>query len=453
MKYLLLFTCAALMLAGATAHGQGIKIMPGTTFKHTGGTYNLVLAGGAHFENNAAVQTANLNIKATGSGSSNIKGSAPLQIARLLVNKAPGQNIVLQKDITVGNSVNFSSGLVNLNNHILLLGDTALLVNETETSRITGSTGGSVMVVRNINSPLAENPGNLGLIITSGANWGNTQIKRGHAVFPTAGAGGSITRSFEITPTNNTGLNSFLRAYYFDAELNALDENNLDFYQSANGGLTWTNIGSAGRNTTQNFVNINGIQQVSMLTLSTISSPLPLYLSAIRATCLNNRPELQWRLEYISDAAFFQVQKSRDSKEWQNLEGTIKVEASTDHEYRFTDITEPFPFYRLQCISVDHSIYYSPVLPVNCQDAGYAFRLLQNPVQGSLRIGIDTKTHISARLQVTDMAGRILLTRELNIQPGNSSQEYDVHGFAAGMYQLQVTANNELLWQAKFVNQ
>lgn len=453
MKYSLLYACAALMLAGTTASGQGIRIMPGTTFKHTGGAYNLVLAGGAHFENNAAVQTANLTIKATGSGNSDLKGTAPLQVARLLVNKAPGQNIVLQKDITVGTNVSFTSGLVNLNSHILMLGDTALLVNESETSRITGSTGGSVMVIRNLNSPLAENPGNLGLVITSGANWGNTQIKRGHAVFPTAGAGGNITRSFEITPTNNSGLNSFLRAYYFDAELNALDENNLDFYQSANGGTVWTNIGSASRNTAQNFVNINGIQQVSLLTLSTISSPLPLYMAAIRATCLNNRPELQWRLEYISDATFFQVQKSRDSKEWQSLEGTIKVERSTDHEYHYTDITEPYPFYRLQCISVDNSIYYSPVLPVNCQDASYAFRLLQNPVQGSLRIGVDAKANINAKLQATDMAGRVLLVRELNIQPGSSSQEYDLHGFAAGMYQLQVTANNQVLWQAKFVNQ
>src|SRR6218665_438654 len=134
MKHSLLYACAALMLTGNTASGQGIRIMPGTTFKHTGGAYNLVLAGGAHFQNNAAVQTANLTIKATGSGNSDLKGTAPLQIARLLVNKAPGQNIVLQKDITVGNSVTFSTGLINLNNHILMLGDTALLVNESETS-------------------------------------------------------------------------------------------------------------------------------------------------------------------------------------------------------------------------------------------------------------------------------------------------------------------------------
>ncbi len=77
--------------------------------------------------------------------------------------------------------------------------------------------------------------------------------------------------------------------YYLEAELNALDESTLDFFRSDDGGAQWSNIGAVGRNTAQNFVNINGVQTMALFTLSAAGNPLPLEFSNIRISCAANQ--------------------------------------------------------------------------------------------------------------------------------------------------------------------
>lgn len=413
----------------------------------------MVLSGGAGFENNAAVQTSALILKATGDGSNAIKGTAPLSIAKLDLSKTPGQAVVLQKNLSVGSSIFFSNGLVNLNGFTLTLGDTAYLDGENENSRIMSTSTGGIQVTQNLNSPLAENPGNLGLIITSGANWGNTTIRRGHTPFTNGGGGSSIARSYTVTPTNNTGLNAFLRVYYLDAELNGLNENALDFTQSGNGGASWNNLGSASRNTTLNFVNLNGVQQMTLFTLTPGNNPLPLQLVYINASCMHNRPQLQWKIADAADLSHFVVQKSRDSKTWEDLEGDIAIDPSTDHEYAVTDVTEPYPYYRLESVSTSSHVSYSQVQTVNCQGDDYRFRLLQNPVSTSLRIGTSAASRITTRVVIFDMLGRMMLSRDLAVAAGEADVEFNLDGFARGTYQVQVIFRNEAIWQTKFVKQ
>ncbi len=176
MNRIFIYPLLALLLTAAVSNAQGIKIMPGTTFKLTGGSYNLVLHDGAHLENNASLQNNNLVVKATGTGTSEIKGTGALGIGGMQVNKNPGQSIVLQKNLDVAQGVYFTSGLVDLNGFDLILADTALLVNETGTSRIAG-TGGAVQITRILDAPWPKTWGTWAWSSLSGANWGSTQIK------------------------------------------------------------------------------------------------------------------------------------------------------------------------------------------------------------------------------------------------------------------------------------
>jgi hypothetical protein len=441
----------SLLLAAGISHGQGMKIMPGTTFKLTGGTYNMVLTGNMHLENNAPVNNSTLVIKGTGASSS-LRGTAPLTVANLLVNKTAGQNLQLQKNITVADGVTFTSGLLDLNGFDLVLADTAALNGESETSRVTG-TGGAVQITQNLNAPLAENPGNLGLVITSGANWGSTVIRRSPAVNSSLNGGSSIRRSYQVTPANNTGLSTFLRMYYLDAELNALDENVLDFYRTDNGGTNWTNIGSASRNTTQNFVNVNGLQTMGMFTLSTTNNPLPIALSAFSAACVNNRAELQWRIDNPATVAFFRIDKSKDGQVWENIADQIKVQSQAGYTYTFTDVAPVYPYYRLQAAAPDGAVSYSPVQQVNCDHKGYSFRLVQNPVTDN-RVMINVQAYApldEVALLVYDLEGRLLQRQTIGIAAGSSGLTAGVPGLAKGMYLVQIRHQQEILWQTKFI--
>lgn len=452
MNRIFFYTLLGSLFAAQYGFAQGMKIMPGTTFKLTGGSYNLVLADGAHFENNSPVQTGNLVLKATGAGTSQIRGSAPLSVAQVRLDKTAGQQLVLQKNLDVRQGVYFNSGLLDLNGFDLVLADTALLVNETNASRITGNAG-AVQITQNLDAPLAENPGNLGLVITSAANWGSTQVRRSHKNNTNPGGGGaSVGRNFRVTPANNSGLSAFLRVYYLDAELNGLDENTLEYFRSEDGGVQWSSIGAAGRNTTQNFVNINGLQTMAMFTLSTLGNALPLAFTDTRISCAANRVYLEWRYESPVQGAFFRVDKSRDGAVWHNVAAHLKVETSPSYRYSFTDDTEPYPYYRLQYVAVDGSVAYSPVREVNCRESGYAFKLVQNPVGSQVRIWIQGKTATTVSARVYDLQGRLLLERPAEaVNAGVSYLNIDVSSLAAGVYLLQLGNTSGALWQVKFV--
>lgn len=447
------FILPCILLCSIIVVAQGIKIMPGTTFKLVGGSLNVVCAGATHFENNALVQSNNLILKATGNGSSQIKGSGALSVRQILVNKSAGQSLSLLKNVNVADDVTFSTGLLDLNGNNILLADTALLLNESETSRIVGSLGGSVQIQNNLNAPLAENPGNLGLIITSGANWGNTVIRRSHNTFTNPGGGSSIARSYYVQPANNAGLNAFIRMYYMDAEINGLDENAFDFFHSSDGGALWTNIGSVSRNTTLNFVNINGIQSMSTLTLSPTNNPLPLLLTDMVANCSHNKARLQWRTASPQSVSFFRVVKSKDGVAWEVAAARIDVMSDASHLYMFTDATSPSPFYRLESLSADGAVAYSPVFKIDCNEESLGFSLLQNPIENALHIGVTSKNNLEAEIQVFDLQGRLMITRPLKISPGTTKVSIDAGPLAAGVYQLRISGQQELFWRVKFVKQ
>lgn len=451
MNRIYLYPLLGLMLAGYVSSAQGIKVMPGTTFKLTGGSYNLVLHDGAHLENNTPIVGNNLVLKASGTGNSELKGTGALSVARVQVSKAAGQNIVLQKNVDVAEGVYFTSGLLNLNGFDVILASTALLVNETDASRITGNAG-AVQITQTLDAPLAENPGNLGLVITSGANWGSTQIRRSHnSQINPGGGGNSINRSFLVTPANNTGLSTFLRMYYLDVELNALNESSLDFFRSDDNGVNWSNAGAVGRNTTQNFVNINGVQTMSLFTLSTTGNALPLEFANVRISCVANRVQLQWQYDDPLSGAYFRVDKSRDGSTWHNIEDKIAVEPSSGYKYSYTDVGEPYPYYRLQYVTPDGKVAYAPVEEVNCRESGNVFKLMQNPVGNIVRVQIQAKDAMDMTVRVYDMQGRLLLDQPGQITSGVSYLNVDVSGIASGIYMMQVSNTQGTLWQVKFV--
>lgn len=63
-----------------------------------------------------------------------------------------------------------------------------------------------------------------------------------------------------------------------------------------------------------------------------------------------------------------------------------------------------------------------------------------NPASGIARLGITMEAGQEASLEVFDMLGRRVLTRPVPPEPGRSTIDLDVSRFAAGLYQVRVTA-------------
>jgi hypothetical protein len=266
-NYLLL-----LMLGFVSSSTLGqLKITSGTQWVNEGAV--VVVLNDIDLVNDGTVMPGNSTIKFTGNTATIIGGSTPVSFHDLEMAKTGSNKISLSANIFVARQVLFTSGLLDLNLHNLTLASSAYLQNETESSRVTGTNGGEVIITLPMDAPAASNPGNLGAIITSASNLGAVTIRRGHRSQSGTGMQGSIQRYFDISPTNNAALGATFRYHYFDAELNGQVENSLRLFKSTDAGINWSNENFSIRNTTDNYLEI-GVNSFSRWTASSFGAPL-----------------------------------------------------------------------------------------------------------------------------------------------------------------------------------
>src|SRR4030095_193759 len=307
-KFLLLYK---ILFVSLPAFAQ-LRISSGTQWVNSGNA-NLVVSN-MDFVNDGSFSGAG-SIKFTGNQNSTISGTNQPGLNILEVSKANNGKIVLQRNIGVSYSINFISGLLDLNNNNILLDPVANLAGESEDSRIIGSNGGFVEITQNLNAPLAANPGNLGATLTSNTNLGSVTMRRGHVPQTGTGLTSSIQRYYLVTPQSNGGLNATLRLKYFDAELNGQNENILVAYQSNDNGANWINLSQTNRNTNADYVEKSGVNSLSLQTLGndTSSGPLSgLVFNAKRKK--STEVELTWSTITETNMLGFEVQRKLDNE-------------------------------------------------------------------------------------------------------------------------------------------
>lgn len=218
---------AALTVEGDLANeGSGEILLDGT-----------LLLGGDLTNNSSTLLTSGTGECAlVGSSPQTIDGSNSSRFSGLTQNNASGT--ILNQTILVDGILLMTSGTIDLNGQTLDLGATGEISGETDANRIFG-TSGSIEALRDLNGPSGDNIAGMGVAITSAVDMGSTTITRSHAALA-VGSGTSIERTFDIQPTNNTGLDATLRIEYFDSELNGQDPNALIQWRQANGAANWT---------------------------------------------------------------------------------------------------------------------------------------------------------------------------------------------------------------------
>ncbi len=175
----------------------------------------------------------------------------------LKINNPSGTS--LANNVTVNDSLIIQLGTLDLGTRILTVSPTGQLY-ESPGNIVKGTTG-YLITTRSINAPSSLDVGGFGAVLTTSANLGSTEIRRGHSVR----TGGSIKRYYDITPANNSGLNATLVFKYDDSELNLRPEKSLKLFKSTNSGSTWTNMGGT-VNVSTNEITITGLSSFSRWT-------------------------------------------------------------------------------------------------------------------------------------------------------------------------------------------
>jgi len=418
-----------------------VVIQPGTTVAVSG---NLVLNNTDLLCNgifNAGFGTVWL----TGVNSTSFSGSGVPVIGNLQLNTGPTTSLSLNTGLQVSGVLNFQSGLVQLNGQQLQLTGSAILQSESETSRITGITGGSVTAsATGVSGPNQLNIGNLGAMLTSSANLGNVTITRSHvpAVNPSNSALQGMQRTFLIQPQNDVSLNANLRFYYFNAELNGNDPSTLSLWKSTDG-VNWNIIGADIRDATNKYVEKDGLTDLSYWTLSDASNPLPLNLETFSVICAGSYASVQWQTGEESNLDYFLVQRSADGTNWTTLGKVPATNNPTGAAYVYKDLQPPgTAFYRLEIVDRDGNISYSPVFQGGCSDIAMPFMVYPNPADGQAVAQLSVRQMVTARVLILDINGQQVYNSTWNLQPGMNQFVLPLYGLASGNYIVKVLLPN-----------
>jgi hypothetical protein len=434
-KFLTIVFC----LSAALCRAQ-LLIQSGAGFYPTG-SVNIVLQDMDMINNGSITATlGNETFVFSGNSSNSISGTAHTVFKNLKINKTAGQTLTLNRNVQIGNAVMMVSGNIDIGVYILGLAEGAALSGESDVSKIMSSSPSGYLYYNSVlNAPNNQEPGKLGLVITSQANIGSTTIRRHHIAQPIGSGQSSISRYYEVFPTNNSGLNATLKFKYLDSELNGLNESTLTLWKQE-GASAYTDQGAESRDVNTNFVQKSGINSFSNWTLATSSGPLPVRLITFTAKSMEkNSIQLDWETEMESNFKEFEIQRSSDPKtDFLRLSsvGSHSGKSGKGTYYFLDDTPQPglLYYYRLKMIDIDESYAYSKIVTGIAQGQD-PVNVFPNPA--TTWIQIHAKDPVE-RIELLTISGRTLLDQEAN-PIGN---KLDLPQLAPGNYLLRVLLKN-----------
>jgi hypothetical protein len=262
------------------------------------------------------------------------------------------------------------------------------------------------------------------------------------------GAGYSISRRYEIHPTNNSGLNATFRFQYFDHELTydglSTMEADLDLWRF--NGTTWDNQNAVVDEVANTLTKTN-IPQFSEWTAAGMNTPLPVNVSAMSVECGGLYPSFNWTTVSEQDANAFIIQQSADGKSWKEM-GTVAAAGNSDRvlQYSFSlkNMNSQSAYVRLVLRNADASTQAFNPVAVSCRQSVQkeVMSLYPNPNSGSFSIDLKSITEGNITVKVMNTMG-VEVAEQLHNAARSNKIKMDLNGFASGIYQVLVGPEGE----------
>ncbi|MBX2976964.1 MAG: T9SS type A sorting domain-containing protein [Ignavibacteriaceae bacterium] len=368
----------------------------------------------------------------------------PATVKGLNISNANG--VTLGSNLTVNGQLIVSSGYLDLNGNNVTLGSDATLV-EAPNATVKGLTG-KISATRSLNNPSAVNVAGLGAVITSASNLGETVVERYHSA-RTGNSNSSIYRYYLISPANNSNLNATFRYYYDESELQGIVESNLILYKSETAEPnSWTKVGGA-VNTTNNYVEVSGVNSFSYWTAADSMNPIPVEFSLLSASVASNRATIAWETASETNNKGFEVERlSSVSDSWLKIgfvEGKGNTTETSNYSFRDNEKLSGKYSYRIKQIDFDGTYSHSELVEV---DFGIPteFGLNQNypnPFNPSTTIEFQVPSDSNVEIKLYDVLGNEVSTL-LNEkrEAGIHSINVKLNNLGTGVYYYRMSAGN-----------
>lgn len=184
---------------------------------------------------------------------------------------------------------------------------------------------------------------------------------------------------------------------------------------------------------------------------------LPLELIAFTGWYNGGENELHWTTATEINSAYFGVEKSINGIDFYQI-GVVEAAGNSlielNYEFFDDDPVSGINYYRLKMMDVDGAFEYSNTIAIRVdEDGGPQFIVYPNPVASTLNFSINSNADQTVIVEFTDIPGRKLLHRKLDLHEGQNTFSIDVSLFASATYFIYYYTDTGLLEVARFVKE
>ena len=444
MKKIFLLLVALALAFNLFAQGS-FRISGGASVNSSGPAYFVL--NNTSIVNNGTFQQLGSNgfVMLVGSSNTSLSGTGTNSLNTILLVKGGGATFDLQSNLSIASKIDFSGGLLNLNNSQLNLGSTGFFSNESETSRAYTNGTGYIEASGNLNAPTSVNLGNLGAVITSSVNMGNTVVRRGHAVQNGVyGSNSSIRRYFDIVPTNNLNLKAVLGFYYFDAELNGISEVSLYQWKSKDN-TTWNFTGADTRDVSTDYIEKKSINWFGRWTLATataptITCPNDMTVSSNQKGCKASVSFVASVTGIPSPTITYSIGNTVITSPYVFSKGATTVTATASNGV-LPDATCTFTV-NVVCGTVTSPVTVAEGQQQETMPASLSVTAMPNPSASYFTLNIKSSNPHPVTVRITDVLGRVVAVR--SVIAANTSFNFG-HQYLPGIYFVQVVQQKTIV--------
>ncbi|HEV7382213.1 MAG TPA: M1 family aminopeptidase, partial [Dyadobacter sp.] len=192
-------------------------------------------------------------------------------------------------------------------------------------------------------------------------------------------------------------------------------------------------------------------------TVKKVEAPLPVLFTYFKANCGTEGVTLKWGTSSEINADYFEIEKSKDGKQWSVVGNTAANGTPTlSQDYRFADTNnDEVAYYRIAEHAEDGKVMYSRIVQSDCPaEFMEKLNLSPNPVADKIEIKGDVGEVAVESYSIYDPLGRLMMrvqhVKDAETKKGNIS----VSSLVPGIYILQIeTGKGKLSRSLKFLKQ
>lgn len=415
---------------------QQIKIGSGTHLISTEGTHIVLHSIGIQNEGAVILDTADW----TGGDSSSIAGDGVTVFKTLNLNK-PDAGLKLSANVKIASRLSMVAGSLSLLNAQLDLGDTGEIYNESYAHAVLGPDG-VIKRTADLQTPDGENPGNIGVEISTATNLGTTTLSRNYESGAVAdGEHPILGRTYSIFPASNEKADASLKFYYNEAELpDTINENDLYIWHLSPVTNSFEFYGRSAIDTVANYVQLDHVDTLGVFAFSTYQqdgAPLPVKLVSLSGQRQNQGVALHWKTASELNTDYFFVEHSGNGVNFTSI-GKLAATGSSSQgaSYDFFDNNAGnAAFYRLKITDKSGHEEYSDIIHIGAAaGAGRPVTAYPNPASATVSIRFSQKAEQPVQLSVWDVNGRRIYTKTVRVTSEGFVTTLSLKGLANGLY-------------------